>query len=91
MKAILVIEKPKSCKECPMWTHTYHYDWGREYPVEECCLTDSDVCPLKPMPKRKRKRLAKDTGKAVMNVIAVGWNACLDEILGEKYESNNDS
>ena len=44
---------------------------------------DVDV-PLKPLPKRKRKRLAKNTGRAVMNVIAVGWNACLDEILGEQ-------
>ena len=91
MKAILVMDMPSSCLECPI---------GKDMsiPIETCikcpfgkCVIDKETktrpnwCPLKPMPSKKT--LSGDVtdiqkmGKELMNI---GYNACIDEILGDK-------
>ena len=80
MKAILVIDVPMLddgrhlCNECPIWNDerlSCQYDFNME----------AKGCPLRPMPDRKEEGYPNDDytiGKAD------GWNACLDEIMGEE-------
>ena len=80
MKAILVINMPQTCGECPCHDKS---DW------DEGCMvmtreTDGyaykkrmDWCPLKPMPPRTESALTD--GDYVWG-FASGWNACLKEI-----------
>ena len=76
-KAILIIDIPESCEECPMING-----------ADECILQNEDInffadtwndlmaeCPLKKMPEKK-------PAKAVEWLdFNCGWNACIDEIL----------
>lgn len=82
MKAILVIDAPNECDECPclnykLWycqADPKHRDGAEDYVPE--------WCPLKPMPQNKEiigTKYIKDS-----NQYALGWNACIDEILGEE-------
>lgn len=83
MKAILVMEMPESCLECPCGdacgescqvadreTGTYEDNYiNGQY--------DKPVwCPLVPMPERKQN--------ACSHGFAAGWNACMDAVEGSK-------
>lgn len=90
MKAILVMDMPSSCLECPI---------GKDMsiPIETCikcpfgkCVIDEETrtrpnwCPLKPEPQKQpteMKTINDDINKLVFNE---GYNACIDEILGDK-------
>ena len=98
-KAILVMDMPKSCFYCDLChTRDYNprHKWdGDKY----CGIEDLDVnkyysaayddelikpewCPLKKLPNRKNgndKLFMYDTD----NHYEQGWNACLEEIVGE--------
>ena len=85
MKAILVMDMPKSCFSCNMCNSN-----------DECILQDEDAnfkaydsweelrkgCPLKPMPKKK-PTIGKESENDILCMNA-GYNACIDEILGDK-------
>ena len=94
MKAILVIEMPSSCSKCEFCleiTENHHCcqrvsdDNDRckrlDYDVEFYQYEKPDWCPLKEAPQKQtiysvdtpHHRWAKD-----------GYNACIDEILGDK-------
>ena len=87
MKAILVIDMPENCIDCPLHQRycgavcraleKEHTD-DRFYQKEEWC-------PLRPMPNK----LPLESG-SIMNTFKestkykhIGWNDCLDEIMGE--------
>ena len=85
MKAILVMDMPSSCLECPI---------GKDMsiPIETCikcpfgkCVIDEEVRarpnwrPLRPAPE-KRQTL-DNFWKMCANIVR---NACIDEILGDK-------
>lgn len=83
MKAVLVIEMPKTCDECPLHVRECLCDW--------CVLDayDIDACPLKPLPtkiitatlsKREQERTELLTEMALLKTYADGWNDCLEEI-----------
>lgn len=85
MKAILVLnEMPKSCYACPL---TYiDYDYGAN---TTRCVIDKDTiprdgkwdeCPLKKLPEIKYINL---NDKHDDLIFQMGWNACLDEIMGK--------
>ena len=84
MKAILVVDMPERCWDCP-----YGHDmWQGEYR----CLLDgktkldvpnderSEECPLKPMPSEKYLSPRDEHDDIIFQM---GWNGCIDEILGE--------
>ena len=85
MKAILVMDMPKSCYSCNMCNSN-----------DECILQDEDAnfkasdswkelrkgCPLKPMPSKK-PTIGKESDNDILCMNA-GYNACIDEILGDK-------
>ena len=90
MKAILIIDMPKSCEDCELCDGTYDYICLRLGEVDESVEngTKDLRCPLKPMPERKRKikelpQYTKEYETYCKGEVD-GWNFCLDEILGEE-------
>lgn len=87
MKAILVMDMPSSCLECPIGQ-------DMSIPIETCikcpfgkCAIDEETrtrpnwCPLKPMiDKKNRNKVVGDYLRGRCD----GYNACIDEILGDK-------
>lgn len=73
MKAILVVDMPKNCLECSL----LKYD--REIGVVCRHTWTGDYrpswCPLKPMPERYDEATMREQK---------GWNACIDELIGEE-------
>ena len=84
-KAILVIDMPKSCEECPMIIYG-----------EECILQDKDTnfsditwdelresCPLKELPEKMEVCGKYPQEDGITPSYKIGWNACIDEIVKE--------
>ena len=81
MKAILVMDMPSSCKECNLQQFYICTLAGKSVvrtPID--LKSKPDWCPLKPIPSKKDKP-TKSESVACFNV---GYNACIDEILGDK-------
>ncbi len=92
MKAIAIMDKPKNCEECvfgickyslPLSIHRKAYYCQLKEPkgrVSEDFDYDEEVhlsnCPLREVPQRKT-----DADKYYY---ALGYNTCIDEILGDK-------
>lgn len=85
MKAILVIDKPSDCSECPCciircdknggYTSAKcqaSYDDGGW--VDEITFAIPSWCPLRSLPQRYDEGIMREQK---------GWNRCLDEIIGE--------
>lgn len=85
-KAILVIDMPNSCKECPLFSGCYTdmcckgmNNKGIDYPYPEDFR--QDWCPLKPVPRMRFTYIGhSDESVADYND---GWNNCIRKILGE--------
>lgn len=86
MKAVLVIDMPCDCYDCPLC---------KDSVVDRCNIMYRDIhsdggieetdgrplwCPLRPLPSEKYLSL-KDKHDDI--IFQMGWNACLDEITGE--------
>ena len=80
MKAILIIDGLKDCTDCLLveWTDSHTIRCRKLMQSKKPDKKRFDDCPLKPMP---RKINLVDAFK--MEDFARGWNACLDEIMGE--------
>ena len=80
-KSVLVINTPENCGKCKFistfWCRAIHC---RRVP-------NNDVipgwCPLKPLPERKEYIAPIDNVESQKDIIAVGWNACIDAITKE--------
>ena len=83
MKAILVLdEMPSSCDKCRFhlnYPKVMHYCYIKQEAFDE---DKPDWCPLKPMPKKK-PTIGKESDNDILCMNA-GYNACIDEILGDK-------
>lgn len=86
-KAILVIDMPSCCNECPICASYAESAFSiREYWCTASENTDVDPydkprwCPLKSVPKKRNEKYAADVGDRDCGFID-GWNACIDEIL----------
>ena len=100
MKGIIVLDEvPKSCVDCPMCHHAEDMSLGQfKYErlyrcklepeeVEQVYLDDilhkkPDWCPIKPIPKRKTGRSLPEYDTDIH--YEIGWNSCIDAIIGEK-------
>lgn len=87
-KAILVIDTPDKCLDCNLCVLDMDGSLSCYYNKREIC---SDVgennsrpnwCPLKPLPEKKEYIVPIDNVESQKDIIAVGWNACLREIVG---------
>ena len=78
-KAILVIDMPKSCKDCNiMFTDNYsdYCPCNRQDVFNYVCSdTRPDWCPLKKVPEKP------DYPPINESSFVAGYNACIDEIL----------
>ena len=81
-KAILVFDMPNDCYECrQLRQRTYDRFCNMTHRSVVDAKTKPDWCPLREMPK-------KDDNDGLYQLeytqgYMSGWNACLDEILGE--------
>ena len=94
MKAILVIDMPTDCPECPMahWNKLDEFTGceaisGKKYAINDKEYAESSCrpswCPLKDLPQKiEGKR------EMFMPTYSLGWNDCIGTILGEE-EGNN--
>lgn len=83
-KSVLVIDTPDKCIHCPLLNS-----------ADECTVQDDDAnfnagdswdelmkgCPLKPLPEKKEYVDPTSSAKAKKNIIAVGWNTCINMIV----------
>lgn len=81
-KSVLVINTPKYCALCVLRSGVHH-QFCR---VNNRDITDlsirPDWCPLKPLPEKKEYIVPIDNVESQKDIIAVGWNACIDAITG---------
>lgn len=81
-KSVLVIDTPKYCALCVLRSGVHH-PFCR---VNNRDITDlsirPDWCPLKLLPERKEYIVPIDNVESQKDIIAVGWNACIDAITG---------
>ena len=85
MKAVLVIDMPKTCKECKCqlcWVCVPADEDIDEY--IDPSKAKPDWCPLRPLPKyRDNSKKPQDYAEVWIDGAKTGWNACLDEVTGE--------
>ena len=93
-KAVLVMDMPENCKECNMSILSREPHTGQmcfrcvHHPmflVEIKKKTKPDWCPLKPMPEKKvLSGDVADIQKMGKELVDIGYNACIDELLKEE-------
>lgn len=77
-KAILVMNMPKACYECPLKVLLNAYSSYRCIKTKEIIESTSikpTWCPLREVPQKMEPYGMSDG-------IAIGYNACIEEILG---------
>lgn len=81
MKAVLVIDMPKTCNECPL----RYFKQGDYCCVTKALIEDGINCPLKPMPQKVDVSALHPLNDTLKDMIAygMGYNALHDEITGE--------
>jgi len=80
---VLLIEESETCSECLLGI--YNRRWfclatGKDIDLLKSRYEKPTWCPLRPLPLK----LPEISG----NIRYFGWNACLDEITGEKDETD---
>lgn len=80
-KSVLVMDTPENCGKCKFisgfWCRAMN---GRRVPNNDVI---PNWCPLKPLPERKEYIVPIDNVESQKDIIAVGWNACIDKITGK--------
>ena len=77
-KAVLVMDMPKRCYECPFGNDDAECDVvGRHFNQKK---EKPDWCPLRPMPEKKPEEVP--IAYTHFGAYKDGWNACIDAIGG---------
>lgn len=86
-KSVLVIDTPESCCSCHLcgFTLNLHYCRGKLKDIKDTSVKP-DWCPLKPFPDKKEYIVPIDNVEAQKDIIAVGWNTCINEIIGGEVD-----
>ena len=91
-KAILVMDMPKNCLECPLGKNmSIVIETCIQCPLGKCAIdaeteTIPDWCPLKPMPQKMQVCGKYPQEDKIVPSYKIGYNACIDEILGGSEE-----
>lgn len=90
MKSVLVIDKPDCCRKCPC---AYFTEGAYE---NVCQVTHTEIedynkilddCPLRNLPQRE---VANEYDfEHYRNGVAIGWNRCLEKIIGTDSKGKN--
>lgn len=90
MKVVLVIEEPNECIDCPCYRQTkedgelFEDCKAMMKPLNWREVTEKPSwCPLKPISDPKSMTKADHTYDPWEDTYRRGYNACLDEIVGE--------
>ena len=79
MKAVVIIDMPTECVECPLCSDG-HCDVQGKY-LDDVFNQIDECCPLRPLP---RKAELENCSSGLMGMIdtgfRAGWNECLKEI-----------
>ena len=90
-KSVLVIDTPEhGCISCLIGrNHSNNLETCIYCPIAGKSALDEeaeiipDWCPLKPLPEKKEYIVPIDNVESQKDIIAVGWNACINKITGE--------
>lgn len=82
-KSILIIDTPRQCYQCPCYTCDSVSSFCQKENRETRGNTKPDWCPLKPLPEKIQENYIL-FGDEIVWEKAVGYNNCIDEIIGEK-------
>lgn len=95
-KSVLVIDTPENCLDCQFCYELGEgveaccsiSDDDKDASLMkkiDCeygyCQGKPDWCPLKPLPEKKEYVDPTSSAKAKKNIIAVGWNTCINMIV----------
>ena len=83
-KGILVIDMPESCAKCVIKNYYDSCALQSTYYVDPA--DQKAHCPIKPLPE---KMDCQSRHGLLQEQIMVGWNMCIDEILGEEIQDDN--
>lgn len=87
MKAVLVIDMPKSCADCQIMADKWCYGIPMEKVHDKININKRPSwCPLRPLPQKKEIDTTLVFGgyeNIIQEALARGYNSCLDEITGE--------
>lgn len=76
-KAMLIMDMPSCCDKCPVHSINVFGDICCRGKDGRICLSEKPTwCPLRSVPQKKTELTMFDIGEAM------GYNACIDEILG---------
>lgn len=81
-KSVLVMNTPEDCGSC-IHIGTFHAFCRINCRDIKDLSARPDWCPLKPLPERKEYIVPIDNVESQKDIIAVGWNACIDAITRE--------
>ena len=81
-KSVLVMGTPEDCESCVLHGGIFHSFCKINCRYIEDLSTKPDWCPLKPLPEKKEYLVPIDNVESQKDIIAVGWNACIDKITG---------
>lgn len=83
-KAVLVMDMPESCYQCPFGNDDFECDVIGSHVYIGFMSGKPKWCPLRPMPEKKKTICYENdswctVGEKTKNI---GWNACIDAIGG---------
>lgn len=98
-KSVFVIDTPETCIDCIFCQeyrtksreYAYCYvtngDSENDMKLIDCIYgyrqSKPDWCPLKSLPEKKEYIVPIDNVELQKDIIAVGWNACINKITGK--------
>lgn len=91
-KSVLVIDTPEKCLDCNLCVLDMDGSISCYYNKREICSnveennSRPEWCPLRELPNKKEYIIPIDNVESQKDIIAVGWNACIDAIKGETNE-----
>lgn len=88
-KSVLVIDTPGSCMGCNFFIFDGDTNMDSCMARETARSVDLEKydkpewCPLKPLTEKKEYIVPIKNVESQKDIIAVGWNACIDKITGK--------
>lgn len=86
MKAIALIDKPKSCASCPFINDGYAFNMCNLSKRQITTVDIPDWCELRQLPKKEEMLPIEDRDDFSTGYTR-GWNECLEEVAHEVCEN----
>lgn len=83
-KAVLVMDMPSSCSECPCCYITRCEVLEKSLKTSEIYDCKPDWCPLRDLPEKMQVCGKYPQEDKIVPSYKIGYNACIDELLKEE-------